>query len=96
MKIAREGIPFAAAALLLAGICWAGVRVGIGLDPSGASTPGAIALGIAAWVFSIASVFVLWFFRNPEPAIPSDGDLVVAPVGSALQGRRVGRGRCVG
>ena len=87
MKIAREGIPFAAAALLLAGLCWAAVWV-LGsqaadpasgaMPPSGVGT-GRIALQVAAVVFSVLSVFVLWFFRNPEPVLPSDPELVVAP-----------------
>ena len=84
MKIAREGLPFAAAALLLAGLCWVGVWAEVvGPGPNGSGTgragPGAIALQLAAWLFTLASLFVLWFFRNPEPTIPADPDLVVAP-----------------
>lgn len=32
-----------------------------------------------AWILSAAAVFVLWFFRDPDPSLPSDADLVVAP-----------------
>jgi phosphatidylserine decarboxylase len=39
----------------------------------------ALALQVAAWALSGLAVFVLWFFRNPEPTVPSDEDLVVAP-----------------
>ena len=73
MTIAREGYPFAAAGLFLAGACWLGVWMGLG---NGAAT---LALQVAAWAFSALAVFVLWFFRNPEPTVPSDEDLVVAP-----------------
>ncbi len=87
MKIAREGIPFAVAGVFLAGICWAGVWV-LGRAPvdaaSGVAPPtgvgaGQIALQLAAWIFSILAVFVLWFFRDPEPGIPADEQIVVAP-----------------
>ncbi len=73
MTIAREGYPFAAAGLFLAGACWVGVWMGPG---AGAA---ALALQVAAWALSGLAVFVLWFFRNPEPTVPSDEDLVVAP-----------------
>ncbi len=33
----------------------------------------------AAWLLSGMAMFVLWFFRDPDPDLPSDGDLVVAP-----------------
>jgi phosphatidylserine decarboxylase len=86
VKLAREGLPFAAAAILLAGICWAGVLAGVGAPPVGSPgsggpqlTPAGVALQLAAGLTSLAAVFVLWFFRNPEPVIPVDADLVVAP-----------------
>jgi len=75
VKIAREGFPFAAAALLLAGIFWAGAWAGLG----GLEGAGWWAIRLAAWTFTILSVFVLWFFRNPEPEVPSDVTLVVSP-----------------
>lgn len=75
MTIAREGYPFAMAGGVLAGVCWASV----GFGPT---TPGSLAhvlLFGAALVTSAAAVFVLWFFRNPEPDIPTDPSVVVAP-----------------
>lgn len=87
MKIAREGIPFAAAGVFLAGICWAGVWLlastpvdaGSAAAGSAGSGFGQVALYIAAWTFSILAVFVLWFFRDPEPSTPTDDQVVVAP-----------------
>ncbi len=69
MKLAREGYPFAAAGLLLAGACWIGVYLGWGGLP----------LVISAWLLTGLAIFVLWFFRDPEPALPSDEALVVSP-----------------
>jgi phosphatidylserine decarboxylase len=69
MSIAREGYPFAAAGLLLAGVCWAGVWAGVG----------GTALLVGAWILTAVALFVLWFFRNPEPALPGDPTVVVAP-----------------
>ena len=78
MTIAREGYPFAAAGLFLAGACWAGVWAGAG----------GTALLVGAWVLTGLAVFVLWFFRDPVPALPAGDDLVVAPG----QGRVIGIG----
>lgn len=87
MKIAREGIPFAAAGVFLAGICWAGVWL-LGrapVDAASAATSsagsgfGQVTLQLAAGTFSILAVFVLWFFRDPEPTTPTDDQIVVAP-----------------
>jgi len=69
VSFAREGYPFAGASLLLAGACWAGVWMGEG---------GGVLKG-TAWILSAGAVFVLWFFRDPDPSLPSDADLVVAP-----------------
>lgn len=87
MSIAREGYPFAAAGVILAGACWAAVwfvgtqTVGpeSGAAPPAAQGAGQIALQLAAWATTILAVFVLWFFRDPEPSIPDDESLVVAP-----------------
>lgn len=87
MKIAREGLPFAAAGVLLAGLCWTAVwYLGsqTGTPDPGAAGPtgpsvGRIAVQGAAWLFSLLAVFVLWFFRDPEPDVPADPALVLAP-----------------
>jgi phosphatidylserine decarboxylase len=76
VKLAREGYPFAAAGLLLAGACWVAVYAGFG---------GAI-VEVSAWLFAGLAIFVLWFFRDPEPKLPTDDTVVVAP----------GQGRIVG
>ncbi len=79
MRIAREGYPFAAAGALLAGILWMGVyTVGSGAQDAD-PTPATLALEVAAWVASLLAMFVLWFFRDPEPSPPEDSTLVVAP-----------------
>lgn len=75
MKIAREGYPFAAAGLLLAGLCWTGVWAGLAA-PTGWGGRAVLAF---AWLLSGLAVFVLWFFRDPDPTLPSDADMVVAP-----------------
>jgi len=69
VKIAREGYPFAAAGLLLAAAGWTAAYLRVG----------GLAAEIAAGSVSGLAVFVLWFFRDPEPEIPSDEGLVVAP-----------------
>jgi phosphatidylserine decarboxylase len=69
VKFAREGYPFAAAGLLLAGAGWTVVYLRVG----------GVAAEIVAGSLSGLAVFVLWFFRDPEPDIPSDEGLVVAP-----------------
>jgi len=75
VSFAREGYPFAAAGALLAGLSWAGVWAGVG-DSAGWSGRALLA---GAWLVSALALFVLWFFRDPEPALPADGDVVVAP-----------------
>ncbi|MDH3272457.1 MAG: phosphatidylserine decarboxylase family protein [Gemmatimonadota bacterium] len=75
MKIAREGYPFAAAGLLLAGALWTSVWLGVA-TPDGLAGRALVA---SAWLMSGISVFVLWFFRDPAPDVPTDPDLVVAP-----------------
>lgn len=68
MRFAPEGYPFIGAGLVLAAVAWIAARqVG-----SAWGTAGATAMTILA-------LFVLWFFRNPEPALPSDTAAVVAP-----------------
>ena len=75
MRLAPEGYPFAAAGLLLAGLCWIGVWTGVG-DPAEWSGR---ALNAGAWLLTALALFVLWFFRDPEPTLPDDEDVVVAP-----------------
>jgi phosphatidylserine decarboxylase len=75
VKIAREGYPFAATGLLLAGACWVGVWAGI-TDPADWNGRALLA---GAGLLTVLAVFVLWFFRDPEPALPPDADAVVAP-----------------
>ena len=76
--IACEGYPFVTAGLLLAGACWAAVWAGVGADQAGGGAGAAVLRG-AAVILTGLSVFVLWFFRDPEPAVPADSMLVVAP-----------------
>ncbi len=75
MKIAREGYPFAIAGMLLAGTCWTTLRMGV----AGADGLPVMAMTTLAWMSSALAIFVLWFFRDPEPALPDDGTLVVSP-----------------
>ena len=83
MKIAREGIPFASASVFLAGACFAGSWLVGTTDGSSelhtAPRAAEVALGLAGWVMAVLSVFVLWFFRNPDPHLPAEEALVVAP-----------------
>ena len=68
MKFAREGYPFVLIALVLCAAAWVvALRVG---GPWTASL---------AVTFSALALFVLWFFRDPAPALPEDASLVVAP-----------------
>jgi phosphatidylserine decarboxylase len=75
VKIAREGYPFAIAGVLLAGTCWTALRMGV----AGADGVPVMAMTTLTWTASALAVFVLWFFRDPEPALPDDGSLVVSP-----------------
>lgn len=67
--LAKEGVPFAVAglAVLVAAIAWA-------------ADGGAIAArwALAACAAALA-VFVTWFFRDPERAVPGSADMVVSP-----------------
>jgi len=69
VRLAREGYPFAAAGVLLAGVAWAASTGGRGGAP----------LLVTALTLTVLALFVLWFFRDPEPTVPDDADLVVAP-----------------
>jgi len=74
MKIAREGYPFAMAGGLLAGACWIAVQMDLAGEGAGGLT-----LQVTAWAFTGLSVFVLWFFRDPEPALTDSASAVVSP-----------------
>jgi len=69
MRLAPEGIPFIVFfALLAAGLAW------------GATTfPYPRLLQVLAGAFLGLTLFSVWFFRNPEPALPADPRAVLAP-----------------
>lgn len=69
MKFAREGYPFIGGALALAVLGWVGWFMGFA----------GLAGQILAPVFSVLALFVLWFFRDPARAVPTEPGLVVAP-----------------
>ncbi len=69
MRLAREGYPFAAAGLLLAGTAWLAAMLQRG---------NVVLLGVAG-LFTSLAIFVLWFFRDPSHPLPPGDDLVVAP-----------------
>ena len=69
MSFAREGYPFVATGVLLAGLAWVGVAAGIG-GPW---------LRSVAVLLAVISLFTLWFFRDPAPVVPEDTAAVVAP-----------------
>ena len=69
MSFAREGYPFVALAVLLAGLGWVGVVAGVG----------GMWLRVAAVLCSVLALFTLWFFRDPAPTAPADESAVVAP-----------------
>jgi len=69
VSFAREGYPFVAIGVLLAGLAWVGVAASIG---------GPWLRGVAA-LLSVLSLFTLWFFRDPTPVLPEDAGAVVAP-----------------
>jgi phosphatidylserine decarboxylase len=68
VKLAPEGWPFVLSGLLLAGAAWGWVVL----------AGGRVAAGTAV-ALSVLALFVLWFFRDPLPELPSDAALVVAP-----------------
>ena len=64
-----EGYKFAAFPLAVALVCAICARF----------AGGAIWLNALAVVFAVLGLFVLYFFRDPERAIPQDADAVVSP-----------------
>jgi len=69
LSFASEGYPFIGVGLILAGAAWAGVTTDYG---------GLWLKGFAV-VFTVLTLFTVWFFRNPDPGTPREAGLVVAP-----------------
>lgn len=69
MRFAREGYPFIAGALALAALGWVGWFIGFA----------GLAGQVLAPVLTVLALFVLWFFRDPARAVPTEPGLVVAP-----------------
>ncbi len=70
MKLAPEGIPFILGFAVVGAAGWGLATAGVG--------PLRV-LQVVGSAFLILTVFSLWFFRNPTPAVPSDPSVVVAP-----------------
>jgi len=69
VKLAPEGIPFLVFfALMAAGLAWGSTTL-----------PYPRLLQVLAGTFLGLTLFSVWFFRNPEPALPDDPRAVVAP-----------------
>ncbi len=87
--LAKEGVPFAVAGLvvLVAAIAWAAAGTGGGgKGGAGAGNAGSTAAdgaAIARWALTACAaalaVFVAWFFRDPERAVPEAAHMVVSP-----------------
>jgi len=71
MKFAREGYPFIAVGLLLSGAAWVSSWA---LERSGGWMGPTI-----AGILSALTLFVIWFFRDPDHPLPTDPSEVVAP-----------------
>lgn len=69
MRLAPEGIPFILAFAVVGLACLWGAS----------ALPWPRVLQVGAGVFLGLALFSLWFFRNPEPDLPQDPVLVVAP-----------------
>jgi phosphatidylserine decarboxylase len=69
VSFAREGYPFIAIGVFLAGAGWAAVTTGMG----------GTWLRVLAGTLSVLTLFTVWFFRNPDPGTPTEPGLVVAP-----------------
>lgn len=69
MSFAREGYPFIATALVLAGAAW------LLATSQGGGAP-LVSLAVA---LTVLALFVVWFFRDPSRPIPADAAAVVAP-----------------
>jgi len=69
VRFAKEGIPFIAAGTLTAGVAWGLWSLGVG----------GLVLQLLAPLLTVLALFVLWFFRDPEPPGSNDPDAVLAP-----------------
>ena len=63
--MAREGLPFVGAGLVLTGLCWFAAKY----------YPAAL-LGVG--LFGVLSLFMIFFFRDPSRTSPAGDDLVLA------------------
>jgi phosphatidylserine decarboxylase len=71
MRFAREGYPFIAAGLIISGAAWTATWA--------LERPGGWMWSAAAGILSALTLFVIWFFRDPDHALPADATHVVAP-----------------
>lgn len=71
MRFAREGVPFIAAGLVVSGVAWAATWA--------MERPGGWMWSATAGILSALTLFVIWFFRDPDHALPTDASHVVAP-----------------
>lgn len=69
MRLAREGFPFIGAGALIAAAGW----VAVGLEIGGAFA------AATAGLFTVLTLFSVWFFRDPDQPTPGDPGLVIAP-----------------
>ncbi len=72
MKLAREGYPFIFAGLVLTGTGWVAWSVGH-------TSPHGWLWAVPAYGLSVLTLFVVWFFRDPDHEQPADPALVLAP-----------------
>ncbi|NJD17829.1 MAG: phosphatidylserine decarboxylase family protein, partial [Gemmatimonadetes bacterium] len=69
MRFASEGYPFIAAGVALAALGWIGWAFGFA----------GVVGQLLAPVLPLLALFTLWFFRDPERAVPTEPGVVVAP-----------------
>lgn len=75
IRVAPEGWPFITIGIVVTGALALSAWV-LGGGPGAAWRTGLLA---AAGVMLLLTLFTVFFFRNPEPSIPADTGLVVAP-----------------
>jgi phosphatidylserine decarboxylase len=71
MRFAREGYPFIAAGLVASGAAWTATWA--------LERPDGWVWSATAGILSALTLFVIWFFRDPDHALPADEALVLAP-----------------